>query len=170
MMETFQLIGFSHTHFIFDFFAKLISFSNCFDQIKTYFSNAEMCHLPLLVLGSNDQKVIFSHCYSTVAPFTTVIQLFLCPINFSEVKNYITAKSHLCWWMWGNDRQHCVAPEMDLGECTLHLPVQKANKAEPTLALKPRGNVTRNPKQGYQWPQKGHVSAKNFKEIKTTPQ
>ena len=28
------------------------------------------------------------------------------------------------------------------------------NKAEPTLALKPRGDVTRNPKQGYQWPKK----------------
>ena len=42
-----------------------------------------------------------------------------------------------------------------------------ANKAEPTLALKPRGDVTRNPKQGYQWPQKkGHVSAKNFKKKK----
>ena len=26
------------------------------------------------------------------------------------------------------------------------------NKAEPTLALKPRGEVTRNAKQGYQWP------------------
>ena len=25
---------------------------------------------------------------------------------------------------------------------------------QPTLALKPRGDVTRNPKQGYQWPQK----------------
>ena len=24
---------------------------------------------------------------------------------------------------------------------------------QPTLALKPRGDVTRNPKQGYQWPQ-----------------
>ena len=36
------------------------------------------------------------------------------------------------------------------------------NKAEHTLALKPRGDVTRNPKQGYQWPQKGHVSIKNF--------
>ena len=46
------------------------------------------------------------------------------------------------------------APEVDLGECTLHLPLQKANKAEPTLALSPRGDITRNPKQGYQWPQK----------------
>ena len=45
-------------------------------------------------------------------------------------------------------RSVCVAPEVDLGECTLR------NKAEPTLALKPRGDVTRNPKKGYQWPQK----------------
>ena len=34
---------------------------------------------------------------------------------------------------------------------------------QPTLALKPRGDVTRNPKQGYQWPQKRTcVFAKNF--------
>ena len=34
---------------------------------------------------------------------------------------------------------------------------------QPTLALKPRGDVTRNPKQGYQWPQKWTcVCAKNF--------
>ena len=39
-----------------------------------------------------------------------------------------------------------VAPQV------LHWPPQKANKAEPTLALKPRGEVTRNPKQGYQCP------------------
>ena len=39
----------------------------------------------------------------------------------------------------------------------------KANMAKPTLALKPRGDVTRNPKQGYQWPPKivrVNVSAK----------
>ena len=48
------------------------------------------------------------------------------------------------------------------GEVTGCAPVAKrsasvakiVNKAEPTLALKPRGDVTRNPKQGYQWPQK----------------
>ena len=46
-----------------------------------------------------------------------------------------------------------VAPEVDLRECTLHSPLQKqANKAEHTLALKPR-DATRNPKQVYQWPQ-----------------
>ena len=60
-----------------------------------------------------------------------------------------------------------VAPEVDLRECTLHSPPQKVNKAEPTLALNPRGDVTRNPKQGYQWPQKRTcVSTKNFKKKK----
>ena len=34
------------------------------------------------------------------------------------------------------------------------MPPQSANKAEPTLALKPRGDITRSPKQGYQWPHK----------------
>ena len=38
------------------------------------------------------------------------------------------------------------APEVDLGECTLHSPLQKVNKAELTLALE-----SRNPKQMYQW-------------------
>ena len=64
-------------------------------------------------------------------------------------------------------RSASVAPEMDLGECrsTLHSPLQKANKAEPTLALNPRRDVTRNPKQGCQWPHKRTcVSAKIFKK------
>ena len=47
-----------------------------------------------------------------------------------------------------------VAPEVYLGEYTLHSPLQKANKAESTLALEPREDFIRNPKQGYQWPQK----------------
>ena len=34
------------------------------------------------------------------------------------------------------------------------MPPPSANKAEPTLALKPRGDITRSPKQGYQWPHK----------------
>ena len=33
-----------------------------------------------------------------------------------------------------------------------HTPLQSSNKAEPTLALKPRGDITRSPKQGDQWP------------------
>ena len=41
------------------------------------------------------------------------------------------------------------------GTCNVtHTPLPSANKAEPTLALKPRGDVTRSPKQGYQWPHK----------------
>ena len=59
-------------------------------------------------------------------------------------------------------RSACVLPEVDLRECTLNSPLQKANKTEPTLALKPRGDVTRNPKQGCQWPQKRTCVPKNF--------
>ena len=43
-----------------------------------------------------------------------------------------------------------VAPEVSLRECTLHSHPQKSNEVEPTLALKPRGDVTKNPKQRYQ--------------------
>ena len=47
-----------------------------------------------------------------------------------------------------------VTPEVNLRECISCTPPQSLNKAEPTLALKPRGDITRSPKQGYQWPQK----------------
>ena len=59
-----------------------------------------------------------------------------------------------------------VAPEVNLREHISHTPLQSSNKAEPTLAFKPRGDITRSPKQGYQWPQNGHVSKKKFKEKK----
>ena len=39
-----------------------------------------------------------------------------------------------------------------------------ANKAEPILALKPRGEVTRNPQQGYQWPHKRTIVRQKFKK------
>ena len=41
------------------------------------------------------------------------------------------------------------------GMCNItHMSPLSSNKAEPTLALKSRGDVTRSPKQGYQWPHK----------------
>ena len=51
----------------------------------------------------------------------------------------------------------CYQQIVDFQE-SVHSPPQKRIKQTPTLALKPRGDVTRNPKQGYQWPQKGHVN------------
>ena len=57
-----------------------------------------------------------------------------------------------------------VAPEVNLRECISCTPPQSSNKAEPTLALKPRGDVTMSLKQGYQWPKNGHVSNKNLKK------
>ena len=64
--------------------------------------------------------------------------------------------------MWGSDLLR--AGRQEVGKCSTRgeswgmyitfASAKIANKAEPTLALKPRGDVTRNPKQGYQWPQK----------------
>ena len=47
-----------------------------------------------------------------------------------------------------------VTPEVNLRERISRIPPQSLNKAEPTLALKPKGDVTRSPKQRYQWPHK----------------
>ena len=77
--------------------------------------------------------------------------------------------------MWGSDRLR--TGRQEVGKCSTRgeswgmyitfASAKIANKAEPTLALKPRGDVTRNPKQGYQWPQKRTcVRQKLFKKKK----
>ena len=58
-----------------------------------------------------------------------------------------------------------VAPEGDIKECTFAS--AKANKADSTLALKPREDITRNPKQGNQYAYTCmRRSKKTFKEKK----
>ena len=59
-----------------------------------------------------------------------------------------------------------VAPEVNLRERISHMPLKSSNKAEPTLALKPRGDVTRNLKQRYQRPQKWTCVQQKFKKKK----
>ena len=94
---------------------------------------------------------------------------------FVRLRVPIWAKSHLCTCMWGSDRLR--AGRQEVGKCSTRgeswgmyitfASAKIANKAEPTLALKPRGDVTRNPKQGYQWPQKRTcVRQKLFKKNK----
>ena len=39
---------------------------------------------------------------------------------------------------------------------------------QPTVALKPRGDVTRNPKQRYQWPQNRTCECVRQKNLKKT--
>ena len=56
-------------------------------------------------------------------------------------------------------RSTCVVPEVDLRECTLHLPPQKVNKAE----------ITRNPKQGCQWPPKRTCVRQKCQKIFPSP-
>ena len=60
-----------------------------------------------------------------------------------------------------------VTPEVNLREHILRAPLPNANKAEPTLALKPRGDVSRSPKQGYQWPHKWACVQQKFKKKKS---
>ena len=77
--------------------------------------------------------------------------------RYSESTSSNPQQPHLCNSVWGQNWLHggcqevgiAVAPEVDLGECTLRLP-SAMQKRQPTLALKPREDVTRNPKQGYQ--------------------
>ena len=59
-----------------------------------------------------------------------------------------------------------VTQEVNLREHISCTPPQSSNKAEPTLALKPRGDVTRSPKQEYQWPQKWACVQQKFKKKK----
>ena len=59
-----------------------------------------------------------------------------------------------------------VAPEVNLREHISHTPPQSSNKAEPTLALKSRGDITRSPKQGYQWSHKWTCVQQKFKKKK----
>ena len=68
----------------------------------------------------------------------------------------------MCPIFWGHWYQHfigpaampaakrsvCVAPEVDLGNY-IRL-YKEVNKAEPTLALKPKGDVTRNSIKEYE--------------------
>ena len=59
-----------------------------------------------------------------------------------------------------------VAPEVNLRERILRTPTPSANKEELTLALKPRGDITRSPKQGYQWPHKRTCVQQKLKKKK----
>ena len=56
------------------------------------------------------------------------------------------------------DRLAGVAPEVNLREYVTCTPSPSA--------LKPRGDVTLSPKQGYQWPHEKECPPKNFKKTK----
>ena len=60
------------------------------------------------------------------------------------------------------ERSAGVAPEVIFREHTSCMPPPSADKAEPTLALKPRGDITRSPKQGYQWPHRKDLCPRIF--------
>ena len=76
---------------------------------------------------------------------------------------------HLCNSVWGQDWWPACRQEVGMcstrgGSQGMYIMFTSAMWIrQPTLALKPRGDVTRNPKRGYQWPQKRtHVSAQKL--------
>ena len=72
-----------------------------------------------------------------------------------QIRHPTSAETH----MWGKQPAAMLAiytgsgvtPEVNLRERICHMPPQGSNKTEPTLAVKPRGDVTRSLKQGHQW-------------------
>ena len=78
----------------------------------------------------------------------------------------------LCLWSHvpSGGRSLSLVPCSFQGTCNVTcMPPLSSNKAEPTLALKPRGDVTRSPKQGYQWPHKKDSCPPNFFLKKKVP-
>ena len=61
-----------------------------------------------------------------------------------------------------------VSPEVNLRECMSFMLPQSSNKAEPTLSLKPRGDIMRSPKQGYEGYQSLRFN-KNYKKKNSSP-
>ena len=83
-------------------------------------------------------------------------------------------ESHQCFaGMWKRrlscqEVSRCHNRGKSQGMCNIHL--NTAQIRLPTLALKPRGEVTRSPKTGVSVaPQKGLMSSKNFKKINFGP-
>ena len=62
-----------------------------------------------------------------------------------------------------------VAPELNLRERIYHIQLHQVRIRLTSLALKPIGDVTKSPKQGYQWPKNGRVSNKNKKRRNNNP-
>ena len=86
--------------------------------------------------------------------------------KFSKHLSFLLLINIFCYWCqwypWTRyEHQRWISGNVQ------YICLHNANKAEPTLALKPRGYITRNAKQGYQWPQKRthvhpHMSSKSF--------
>ena len=68
------------------------------------------------------------------------------------------------------ERSAGVAPEVNLRETVTLTHLPSVNKGEPSLAMKPRGDVTRSLKQGHQWPHKKDSCSSKIKKQKLKSQ
>ena len=136
--------------------------------------------MPRNVLRGRDEKPLsglFCDLTNVITPIK-YLNKNTCSIWFDTycmiVETCYLRKYKTVWTcMWGSDQLRAGCQEV--GKCSTRgeswgmyvtfASAKIANKAEPTLALKPRGDVTRNPTQGYQWPQKKDMCPpKTFKK------
>ena len=77
-------------------------------------------------------------------------------ISLTAASMWVKVAQLPCW----HRRSAGVAPEVNLRNST------QARKyaSESTLALKPRADITRSPKQGYQWPHKKDMCPPKIKK------
>ena len=78
-------------------------------------------------------------------------------------------KPHQCHAMLASKRLVGAIPKVNLGVHVTHICLHQPQIRFPPLALKRWGDVTRSPKQGYQWPHKKDLYPPNIKkkDIKT---
>ena len=91
----------------------------------------------------------YTRVSGTMAARSSSVRVIAC-LNLCQVLPLLMHVGNWLAALLATKRSAGIAPKVGLRKCTLHSPPQKVNMAEPTLALKPRGDVTRKPKQG-QW-------------------
>ena len=119
--------------------------------------------------GIKDSKVLsVSGVIMSIRPPRIVLEIkhFQFRIPPMLVRKYVDENNLAV--MLGMNSSADVRPEVNLRECTSYILLYQMQIRLSTLVLKPRGDVTRSPKQGYQWPHKRTcVQQKLFKNMWT---
>ena len=127
-------------------------------------------HLKMSILESQIDLSLLYTCLWTCIKFMETARPGLAQLVQFLTQRYSESTSPLLATVCV-DRTGSCAGCQDIGRCStrsgsqgMYIMFASAMQIrQPSLTLKPRGDVTRNPKQGYQWPQnRTHVSAKNF--------
>ena len=105
-------------------------------------------HLPPFVFESN-------RVTGTMVAHSSSVQVITRSTLSPPLDMHVGKWPIVCWPPRG---QHVYHQKWISGNAHYIRVCKKVNKSEPTQALKPRGYVTRNPKQRYQCPPKDHCT------------